>query len=187
LRRRVRGWRARQRRGVEVPDLVDALGELPAIRGPLVTVVIHGVVQVRAAVAEAPEAQDVGTPGRGVAVKLDRPRVRGLHEKVPQILLQSLDPGADLLPAGELGGDGGDPPDAVRCKQRREAVVVVHHLRVGELAPQRLDLDAVGDGLKVTHCFFLRSVDGVLSSLARRRDPPECQAAAVLSRAEAPK
>ncbi len=76
---------------------------------------------MRAAVAEAPEAQDVGTPGRGVAVKLDRPRVRGLHEKVPQILLQSLDPGADLLPAGELGGDGGDPPDAVRCKQRREA------------------------------------------------------------------
>jgi hypothetical protein len=62
--------------------------------------------------------------------------------------------GTKLLPAGELGVDGGDPPHAVRGEQRCEAVVVVHHLRVGELAPQRLDLDAVGDGLKVTHRFF---------------------------------
>jgi hypothetical protein len=43
--------------------------------------------------------------------------VRGLHEELPQILLQLLDPGADLLPAGELGADGGDPPHAVRCEQ----------------------------------------------------------------------
>jgi hypothetical protein len=71
-----------------------------------------------------------------------------------------------VLKQGDLGGIGGqvdvkniclsfggaDPPHAVRREQRREAVVIVHHLRVGELAPQRLDLDAVGDGLKVTHC-----------------------------------
>jgi hypothetical protein len=29
-----------------------------------------------------------------------------------------------------------------------DAVVVAHHHRVGELAAQRLDLDAIGDGLK---------------------------------------
>jgi hypothetical protein len=68
------GRRARQRSGVEVSDLVDALRELPAVRGALVAVVVQGVVQVRAA-------------------------------------------------------------------------------RVGELAAQRLDLEAVSDGLKVTHRF----------------------------------
>src|SRR5262249_19659854 len=145
------GRRARQRRGVDVFDLVGAFGELPAVRGPPVAVVVHGVVQVRAAVAEAPETQDVCAAGRGVAVKLDRARVRGLHEVVPQSLRQLLDPGADLLPAGELGVDGGDPPHAVGCEQRREAVVVAHHPRVGELAAQRLDLGAVGGGLKVAH------------------------------------
>jgi hypothetical protein len=36
-------------------------------------------------------------------------------------------------------------------EQRREAVIVAHHRRVGELAAQRLDLDAVRDGLNVTH------------------------------------
>src|SRR5215471_1491170 len=147
------GRRARQRGGVEVYDLVDALGELPAVWGALVAVVVHGVIQVRAAVAHVPETQDVGTAGRGVAVKLDRARVRGLHEVVPQILLQPLDPGADLFPAGELGADGGDPPHGVVREQRREAVVIVHHPRVGELAAQRLDLDAVSDGLKIAHRF----------------------------------
>ena len=147
------GRRARQRTGIEVSDLVDAFGELPAVRGSLVAVVVHGVVQVRAAVAEAPETQHVRTAGRGVAVKLDGARVRGLHEEVPQFLLEPLDPGADLLPSGELGVDGGDPPHAVRCEQRREAVVVVHHLRVDGLAAQRLDLDAVSDGLDVAHRF----------------------------------
>jgi hypothetical protein len=47
--------RARQRTGVEVSDLVDALGELPAVRGALVAVVVHGVVQVRVAVAPVNE------------------------------------------------------------------------------------------------------------------------------------
>jgi hypothetical protein len=36
-------------------------------------------------------------------------------------------------------------------EQRREAVVVTHHQRVAELAAQRLDLDAIGDCLKVAH------------------------------------
>jgi hypothetical protein len=35
------------------------------------------------------------------------------------------------------------------CGLLREAVIVAHHRRVGELDPQRLELDAVGDGLKV--------------------------------------
>src|SRR5713226_8141945 len=39
------GRRARQRAGVEVPDLVDALGELPAVRGAPVAVVVDAVVQ----------------------------------------------------------------------------------------------------------------------------------------------
>jgi len=36
----------RQWCGVAVPDLVDALGELPAVSGALVTVVVDGVVQL---------------------------------------------------------------------------------------------------------------------------------------------
>ena len=40
------GRRAGQRSGVEVSDLVDALGELPAVAGALVAVVVDGVVQV---------------------------------------------------------------------------------------------------------------------------------------------
>src|SRR6266702_5834859 len=74
------GRRARQRAGVQVSDLVDALGELPAVRGEPVAVVVHGVIQLQPAVAEAPELADVGAAGRGGAVKLDRARVRGLHE-----------------------------------------------------------------------------------------------------------
>jgi hypothetical protein len=47
----------------------------------------------------------------------------------------------------ELGVARGNPPHAVRCEQRREAVVVVHHLRVDGIAAQRLHLDPVSDGL----------------------------------------
>src|SRR5215470_2881669 len=60
------GRRARQRGGVEVPDLVDALGEPPAVAGAPVAVVVDGVVQVRAAVAQADDLLEVGPPGRGV-------------------------------------------------------------------------------------------------------------------------
>jgi hypothetical protein len=35
-----------------------------------------------------------------------------------------------------------------------QAGAVAHHRRVGELAAERLDLDAVSDGLKVTHWFL---------------------------------
>jgi hypothetical protein len=80
------GRRARQRSGVQILDLVGAFGELPAVRGASVAVVVHGVVQMRAAVAHVPETQDVCTAGRGVARKLDCARVRGLHEVVPQTL-----------------------------------------------------------------------------------------------------
>ena len=116
------GRRARQRSGVDVFDLVDALRELPAVCGALVAVVVHGVVQLRLAVTEAPELGDVCTADRGVARNLDRARVRGLHEVVTETL-QPLDPGANLLPADELDVDVGDPPCAVPCEQRREAVV----------------------------------------------------------------
>src|SRR4029453_1646544 len=92
----------------------------------------------------------------GVARKLDHARVRGLYEVVQQ-RLPSLDRGADLLPADSLGVDVGDPHRAVGCEQRRRAVVVAHHPRIGELAAQRLDLDAVSDGLQVAHRFpYLR-------------------------------
>ena len=80
--------------------------------------------------------------------------MRGLHEVVPETS-QPLDPGADLLPADELHVDVGDPPRAVLREQRREAVLVAHHHRVGELAAQRLDLEAISDGLKVAHRFLL--------------------------------
>src|SRR6516162_7287762 len=100
------GCRARQWRGVEVPDLVDALGELPAFAGALVAVVVDGVVQPLAAVAGAHELLDVGAAGRGVAVQLDRARVRGLHEELP-LSLQLLAHRADLIPADQIGGDVG--------------------------------------------------------------------------------
>ncbi|HEY7276508.1 MAG TPA: hypothetical protein VH594_11130 [Trebonia sp.] len=79
--------------------------------------------------------------------------MRGLHEELP-LGLQPLAPGADLLPAGQLSGDVGHPQHAVGREQRREAGAVAHHRRVGELAAQRLDLDPVSDGLKVTHRFL---------------------------------
>jgi hypothetical protein len=50
-----RWCRARQWSGVDVSDLVEALGEFPAVRGALLRVVVHGVVQVRAAVAPVHE------------------------------------------------------------------------------------------------------------------------------------
>src|SRR6266571_7402486 len=66
------GRRARQPTVVEVPDLIGAFGELPAIRGALVAVVVDGVVRLRAAAAEANELLDVGTAGRGVARRRHR-------------------------------------------------------------------------------------------------------------------
>src|SRR6266568_1451360 len=151
---RVSGRRACQRSGVEVPDLVDALGELPPVAGALVAVVVDGVVQPLTAVAGAGELLDVGPAGRGGAVQLDRTRIGGLHEELP-LGLQPLAPGADLIPADQFGGDVGHPQRTVGCEQRREAGAVAHHRRVGELAAQRLDLDAVRDSLKVTHRFPL--------------------------------
>src|SRR5215467_3082592 len=150
----LRGRRARQRAGVEVPDLVDSLGELPAVAGALVAVVVDGEVQTLKAVEGTHDLLDVGTTGRRVAVKDDRARVRGLHEEVPP-RHQPLAPGTDLLPAVELGGDVGHPQNAVVGKQRHKAVPVAHHHRVGELAAQRFDLDAVSNGLKVPHRFLL--------------------------------
>jgi hypothetical protein len=134
-----------------VPDLVDALGELPAVRGPLVAVVVDGVVQFRRAVEQAADLGHVRAAGRGVTVQLDDARVGVLDEELDEVR-HPLAPGADLLLADELGGDIGHAQRAVRCEQRRGAIVVAHHRRVGELAAQRLDLDAIGDGLKVvTH------------------------------------
>jgi hypothetical protein len=37
------GRRARQQAGIEVPDLIDAFGELPAVAGALVAAVVDGV------------------------------------------------------------------------------------------------------------------------------------------------
>src|SRR2546423_12350132 len=73
------GRRARQRTVVEGPDLVAALGELPAVAGALVTVVVDRVVQLRAAAVEAGEVGEGGTARRGVAVQLGRARGGGLH------------------------------------------------------------------------------------------------------------
>jgi hypothetical protein len=51
------------------------------------------MISGRRARAHVPETQDVCTAGRGVALKLDCARMRGLHEVVPETLLQPLDPG----------------------------------------------------------------------------------------------
>src|SRR5690349_21689984 len=163
------GRRAGQRRGVEVPEFGDAFGELPAVRGALVAVVVNEVVQMRAAVACAGEFAQIGAAGCGVAVELDRARVGGLHE----VIRESLPPlaeGANLLRAGGLDGALGDPHYAVAGEQRREAVMVVHHHRVGELAAQRLDLDAVSDGLRVAHWFPAFQPSSVLRGSRARSD-----------------
>jgi hypothetical protein len=116
--------------------------------------VIDGEVQLLASVAGAQEFLKVGTAGRGVAVEQDRARMGGLHEELP-LSLQPLAAGPDLIPADQLGRDVGHPQRAVRREQRSEADPVAHHHRVSELAAQRLDLDSVRDGLKVTHWFRL--------------------------------
>jgi hypothetical protein len=56
----------------------------------------------------------------------------------------SSPPAASMFPKGI-------PHRAVRCEQRRKAVVAAHHHRAGELAADRLDLDPVSGGLKVAH------------------------------------
>jgi hypothetical protein len=43
----------------------------------------------------------------------------------------------------------------VLYEQRCELVVVAQHQRIGELAAQCLDLEAIGNGLKVAHWFPL--------------------------------
>src|SRR5262249_46804955 len=58
--------------------------------------------------------------------------------------------GVSSLLARRCGGPR-DPPRVVVCEQRRKAVPVAHHRRIGELAAQRLDLEAISDGLKVAH------------------------------------
>jgi hypothetical protein len=73
--------------------------------------------------------------------------MRGLHEVVPEPL-PLFDRGADLLSADELDGDVGPPQGGVLGEQRGEAVEVAHCRCVGVLAAQRLDLEAVDDGLK---------------------------------------
>ena len=50
---------ATQRCGVDVPDLVDALGELPAVGGAPVAIVVDRVVQMGSAVAEPDQLADV--------------------------------------------------------------------------------------------------------------------------------
>jgi benzoate membrane transport protein len=144
------GGRSGQRGVVAVPDLVDPLGELPAVAGAPVPVVVDGVVQFAVAVAGADQFLHVGPAGRGVAVQLDGAGVGGLHQEVHE-LRHPGPPGPDLVRADQLGRDVGHPQRAVRGEQRRHPVVVAHHRPVGELTAQRLDLDAVGDGLQVGH------------------------------------
>jgi len=76
--------------------------------------------------------------------------MRSLHEVVPQTL-HAFDPGADLVPAYHFDVDIRDTPYTIEREQRREAIVVAHHERIGELAAQCFDLEAIGDGLKVAH------------------------------------
>src|SRR5262249_19818051 len=103
--------------------------------------------------AQADELLEVRAAGRGVAVKLNRAWVRGLHKELKRPL-RLLAPGADLLPAGQLHWDVGHPQRAVVGEQRREASAVAHHHSVGILAAQSLNLNTVSDGLKVTHRFL---------------------------------
>ncbi len=131
--------------GVEVSDLVDALGELPAVRGGPGSG--RGIRR-----SSAPTCRR----GSARALRCMRGRTRcrpqagswpgaWFARSSPQTL-RPLDPGADLLPASELGVEVEDPHRAVGCEQRCQAVVVAHHDRVGELAAQRLDLKAISGG-----------------------------------------
>ena len=65
-------------------------------------------------------------------------------------------------------------------EQRRAAVVVVRHHRVGELAAQRLDLDAVSDGLKVAVCARL-AVPEARSRALRSGCGPQFRLSATIS------
>jgi hypothetical protein len=94
---------------------------LVVLESMTVAVVVDGVVQPLAAVAGAPQLVDVGAAGRGVAVKRDRARVRGLHQEVHKIR-HPLAPGADLLLAEELDRDVGrirSAPSGVNSDARR--------------------------------------------------------------------
>ena len=75
-----------------------------------------------------------------------------LQEVLPQALCP-LNAGADLLRSYELDACVGDPPGAVEREQRCEAVLIVHHRGVGELAAQRLDLEAISQAVKIAHWF----------------------------------
>jgi hypothetical protein len=114
-------------------------------------VVVHGVAQVRAAIAQAAELCDGGTADRGVARKLDRARVRGLHHGVPQTRSRAIParissrPTSSTLPSGIRHAPSWVNSDAKRSQS--------HHRRVGELAAQRLDLEAISDGLRVAYRF----------------------------------
>jgi hypothetical protein len=66
----------------------------------------------------------------------------------------------------------GDPHNAILGKQRRGAVVVAHHPRVSELATQRLDLDPIRNGLKVSHPSPPLSVLQSLQDQENARAPP---------------
>src|SRR3954464_12977533 len=85
--RRRPGRRARQRALVDVPDLIDPLGEPPAVTGALVAVVVHRVVLVRPAVEQVDELLDVGTAVRGVALQPDDARVGVLDGGPPNTRL----------------------------------------------------------------------------------------------------
>ena len=71
--------------------------------------------------------------------------MRGLHKVVPQVLVQPPDPGADLLLAGELGVDDGDPP--VRCLQRCAPAVGTARVRD---RPGRVALHDRGNGNRLS-------------------------------------
>jgi hypothetical protein len=113
----------------------------------------QGIVDHGPAVAQQSKLLDVGAAGRGVTVKLDRARVRGLHEVRP-LVRQLPGPGLDRVPADLLDVGVGDPHHGVVGEQRHEPVQVAHHRRVGELAAKRLDLDPVGDSLQIAHGFL---------------------------------
>lgn len=59
--------------------------------------------------------------------------------------------GPQLLVAHRLPAGVWDSHRAVIGEQGRESIVVVHHRRVGKLAAQRFDLDAIHELLKVGH------------------------------------
>src|SRR5262249_45408681 len=83
--------------------------------------------------------------------------------------------GVASLLARRCDGHRGDPLRAVVCERRRKAVPVAHHQRIGELAAQRLDLEAISDGLKVAH--RCRPLSVVLSGPGQVREAgitPSC-------------